>query len=151
MSSARRSNRLSKFRGVLRGYQYNTPLGTEINEKFILSHCQGRTEYVLRNALGSFSRKDRSSAEAPQFRLRLRVHLRGNSDTCAETIRHPSVKRTHTWLCLPLTIPLGVSRSNSSVMLPKSRPKLTISNRFTLRCRLAAGRLLRNASSSVWP
>jgi len=28
--------------------------------------------------------------------------------------------RTHTWLCLPRTRPLGVSRSNSNVMLPKS-------------------------------
>ena len=44
-----------------------------------------------------------------------------------------------------------VVRSNSSVMLAKSRPKVTMSSRVTVRARFAAGRPLRNAASSSGP
>ena len=59
-------------------------------------------------------------------------------------MRHPSGIRAHVWLCRPRTTPPVALRSNSSVMLAKSRPKLTMSSRFTVRARLAAGRATRN-------
>src|SRR5271165_2092470 len=66
-------------------------------------------------------------------------------------MRQPSVSRTHTWLCRPRMVLPSTCRSNSSVMLPKSRPNVTMSSLFMMRARFTAGRPLRKAEISSNP
>src|SRR5579862_8925726 len=65
------------------------------------------------------------NAVEPALEIGLPPRYSGSNETCADTIRQPSGKRTQTWLWRPRTTPEFVDLSNSSVMLAKSRPKLT--------------------------